>query len=286
MLPDRVYNPKEKEIIYLYCDVNSFHSICTTKRIRLTDLFSMNDFLEIHWGYNIWIEVANILIGELGKEFIDMVDQCIHDSGKYGITVAACFSLNGDVLSQWRAYADDGKGFVIGFSAKDLLNLPITPLKVLYDKNKQIDELRKSILSLYNSENNKNNKYSGDFKTQCYLLSAELASFKNPAFIEEMEIRLIHLLDFVPSNNFLRLLDAGGFYFGQERVGNKVTHRVKKKTLTAYIEEDFTNNGKMNPIKEVIIGPRNMMMDSAVAVYLETEGIGSVKISRSVASYR
>ena len=28
----------------------------------------------------------------------------------------SCFSADGDVLSQWRAYADDGHGFAIGFA--------------------------------------------------------------------------------------------------------------------------------------------------------------------------
>jgi len=30
----------------------------------------------------------------------------------------ACFSAADDLLSQWRAYADDGCGFAIGFNAR------------------------------------------------------------------------------------------------------------------------------------------------------------------------
>jgi len=56
--------------------------------------------------------------------------------------------------------------------------------------------------------------------------------------------------------------------------------------LTAYIEEDFTNNNMINPIKEVVIGPRNEIRESAVSIFLETEGLSSVKIKRSSASYR
>ncbi|WP_416152053.1 DUF2971 domain-containing protein [Pseudomonas sp. Bout1] len=32
--------------------------------------------------------------------------------------LATCFSKAGDVLSQWRAYADDGQGYAIGFDSK------------------------------------------------------------------------------------------------------------------------------------------------------------------------
>ncbi len=35
----------------------------------------------------------------------------------------ACLSQNGDVLSQWRAYADDGHGFAIGFDCTQLATL-------------------------------------------------------------------------------------------------------------------------------------------------------------------
>lgn len=34
-----------------------------------------------------------------------------------------CFSENGDILSQWRAYADDGKGLAIGFNVKKIEEL-------------------------------------------------------------------------------------------------------------------------------------------------------------------
>ena len=33
------------------------------------------------------------------------------------LPLIGCFSKNGDLLSQWRAYAEDGKGFSIGFDS-------------------------------------------------------------------------------------------------------------------------------------------------------------------------
>ena len=34
----------------------------------------------------------------------------------------ACFSSNGDVLSQWRSYSENGFGFSIGFSTEEMQN--------------------------------------------------------------------------------------------------------------------------------------------------------------------
>ena len=50
----------------------------------------------------------------------------------------SCYSLDPDVLSQWRAYADDGRGFAIEFSAK-LMQMPAKKLRVLYDEERQRD---------------------------------------------------------------------------------------------------------------------------------------------------
>lgn len=54
----------------------------------------------------------------------------------------------------------------------------------------------------------------------------------------------------------------------------------------AFIEQDFTNGGEINPIKEVIIGPKNDVLATAVSVFLETIGVGSVAVKKSKASYR
>jgi Protein of unknown function (DUF2971) len=155
----------------------------------MSDLFSMNDFLEIHWGYSVWEKVAGELIHSLGYDFLDKVDKIIHSTGLHGLLVATCFSQDGDVLSQWRAYADDGKGYAIGFYAKDILKLPIRALKILYNEAEQIDELRKAILAIYETEKKSPVKFSKDFATMCYVLAYDLAAFKNPAFSEEKEVR-------------------------------------------------------------------------------------------------
>src|SRR6266446_2177088 len=117
MIIPRVYEPAKDELIYHYCGAASFLAICTIKKMRFSDLFSMNDFMEMHWGYSIWEKAASEILDEVGREFLDEIDKIISVSGVRGLLVAACFSLDGDVLSQWRAYADDGQGYAIGFDA-------------------------------------------------------------------------------------------------------------------------------------------------------------------------
>jgi len=81
-------------------------------------------------------------------------------------------------------------------------------------------------------------KYGNEFNTFSYLFGFDLSSFKNPAFSEEQEIRLIHLLDFKPSNKFLKLEDAGGIYFGEEKKGEEAGLTQSERDLSKkYLEE-------------------------------------------------
>lgn len=288
MLISREYKPKSSELIYHYCNAETFFAICSNKSIRISDLFSMNDFLEIHWGYSIWEKAASEIIKEVGKEFLDRIDDIITGTGIHTNILASCFSLKSDVLSQWRAYANDGNGYCIGFKASDIIKLPVRPLKVLYDEKKQIKETVAILKAIYQveSESDDADKYGSDFFTACSTLSVDLSAFKNPAFIEEMEVRLLHLLNFEPSNNFLKLVDSGGEGFGKAVNGEKVKFRMADNLPVPFIDLNFTNGGKINPIKEVILGPKNTSRTSAVSVFLETLDIGKVKVTKSKASYR
>ena len=286
MLLDRVYKPKEDDILYHYCDANAFLSICTSGKIRFGDLFSMNDFMEMHWGYSVWEEAATELLDVVGREFLDEIDKIIHSSGMKGVLTASCFSLSGDVLRQWRAYADDGQGYAIGFSAKDLIEAPVRPLSVLYNHEKQVHEMKSIILSLFKVEQQEEIKFGGDFWEVCTRIAFDLSSFKNPAFAEEQEVRLVHLLSLVEGQSFFKLTDDGGTAFGQPAAGEPIQFKIRHNTPTPFIDLDYTNKGIINPIKEVILGPKNDSLPTGVAVFLETVGIGSVRILKSKASYR
>lgn len=286
MIVPRVYEPTNNEILYHYCDAKAFLAICTNKKMRFSDLFSMNDFMEMHWGYSVWEQVADEIFDEIGQEFLDAIQEIIHSTGFHGLLVASCFSLDGDVLSQWRAYTDDGQGYAIGFDANILAELPIRPLKVLYDKAAQVQELKKVVLALHESEKSEEDKFGLEFRTLCRVLSFDLAAYKNPAFVEEAEVRLVHVLDFERSNDFLKLVDAGGHAFGKDIGGEPVQFRMRNNLPVPFIELDFTNDSAVNPIKEVIIGPKNDVLLSTISVFLETSGIDSVKVRNSAASYR
>lgn len=286
MLHNRIYEPKVGERLYHYCDGNSFAAICSSGRLRLNDLFAMNDFMELHWGYHIWELAAGEMLDEVGKDFLDKIDEIVSDSGFHLLLVGSCFSLDGDVLSQWRAYSNDGSGYAIGFDATVLPKLQVRPLRVLYDKRQQIEEAKLFIKSIHHVKKKEELKFGSDFFNACAVFACDLAAFKNPAFSEEKEIRIVHVLDFVPSNQTLKLVDKGGEAFDQAVAGEEVKFRMKDEIPVAYIDIDFTNAGKINPVKDVVLGPKNNAIVPGISIFLETLGVGNVNIRQSKATYR
>lgn len=285
LLFGRKYTPSDTEIVYHYCPADAFLALSTTKRLRCTDVFSMNDFMEMHWGHHIWTRTWAGL-QEIPNGFLKTVDELLFTSGLIATPLATCFSLEGDTLSQWRAYANDGTGYSVGFQAQPLTQLAVRPLRVLYDESDQISELQRVITALYRTEQEAPKNESEDLYNFCLHLMLDLAAFKNPAFQEEKEIRLLHTLRFEPSGRFLKLRDPGGIAFGSQVESEEVQFLMRKGIPVPYIDIPFQRPGEKGPIRRVIIGPKNQARTSAVSVFLESIGIHDVDVVRSTASYR
>ena len=117
--------PQEGPVtIFHYCGVDSFFGIMRDKGIWLSHCRFMNDYAEY---VGVLRRARDYLNGlTLSGPQLDFRNALQHlstltDESPY----LACFSSEADLLSQWRAYADDGAGFAIGFST----NLISSPLR-------------------------------------------------------------------------------------------------------------------------------------------------------------
>lgn len=112
-------NSPAPPILYHYTDDRGLRGIIETGKIWLTDIFALNDPAELRHG----IEHAIQRIRELartGKPELKLFADRFAEIRKGGIErsahyFVACMSTRGDDLGQWRAYADDGRGFALGF---------------------------------------------------------------------------------------------------------------------------------------------------------------------------
>ena len=140
MIQDRWYRPSNDELMYHYTYPAAFLEIVTSRTIWASASYTLNDVSERSWGYLIFAKAAKSVEQETGSEFVERITGPVIAGYLHSMLMIACFSLDADVLSQWRAYADDGHGFAIGFSPV-LMKTPAKPLRVLYDERAQMQEL-------------------------------------------------------------------------------------------------------------------------------------------------
>ena len=112
-------------IIYHYTDDRGLRGILESGAIHLHDIFGLNDPSELSYGFSIsagiLIDKARTYPGEIRK----FAERYANFGLQRGIEASAhffscSFSGCGDDLGQWRAYADNGHGFAIGFETKIL----------------------------------------------------------------------------------------------------------------------------------------------------------------------
>jgi hypothetical protein len=116
---------KQPPIIYHYTDDVGLRGILETGQLWLTDIFNLNDPSELNHGFTRAIEVLNSLVVNGPPESKAFARQLTYLSEQKGIQGSAeffvcSFSSCGDDLGQWRAYADNGRGYAVGFDAEAL----------------------------------------------------------------------------------------------------------------------------------------------------------------------
>src|ERR1035437_5791258 len=287
MIHDRLYKPVGDEIVYHYCRPEAFLEIVKSRTIWHSAYSVLNDTMEREWGYKIFTEVAEQLRGACGSDFIDRIEEIVKISQESSVAMISSYSLDGDVLSQWRAYTDDGRGFAIGFSTHEM-EMPAKPLRVLYDKAAQFKELTGNISHVFNYEKSIGFKYNEQFRSHWFAFGLDLCAYKNPAFAEEMEIRRVHISSLALGEVSKRIIPLGAI--DQEGMRRSspvdVNFRVSNGMLVPYVVLDYTGGGRNSPIREVVLGPKNANLESNIEILLNAAGLKNIAIRRSRVSYR
>jgi hypothetical protein len=113
---------KITEPLYHYTDAAGLCGIVKSQRSWFTSYLHLNDPSELIYG----VDIAHRLLKAIGegahdglvKQFCDIVDDVFqHQKFKeiFGFYIAS-FSRDRNDLGQWRAYADNGRGFALGLA--------------------------------------------------------------------------------------------------------------------------------------------------------------------------
>ena len=304
-------NEKQPKTLYHYCSLPTFYNIIKNKSIWLSDVEKSNDFLELVSMRQLFAKEMDEQIAKKAltysesfdyKHMMKLNDLQIKAHGEIRKAIAKhlffCLSEKGDLLSQWRGYADDGSGISIGFNRNFLcklndLNTQTPPNKREYFQFEKVDynedlavEFIKSktgigFFSLYDNE---------EEQTNCIkhaLAKVALAApfHKTAAFIEECEWRIVvtYMLwsfekpDFSPYNN-------------NDFVFSNIEYTASKNKLVPHLEIKFPSI--KNAISEIVIGPKCDENIIDMKYFLVCMGVldnfddNSITIKKSTASYR
>ena len=123
-------------LLYHYCDNKKMANVISGHTLRMSDITKSNDYEEIQLFYPYIMKAIEKEYktnpfsldykGEKDyaalKKLLRITDKFINVEFNVGemTSFVVCFCEEGDMLSQWRGYADGGKGGAIGFSLEEL----------------------------------------------------------------------------------------------------------------------------------------------------------------------
>lgn len=303
------------ESVFHYTRTATLLNIVRSKEFWLSNVFFMNDFLEINWLFSI----AQTIVRDESKKAITSTSFTSYSSppgtssasssssvsiphGVFYRTLedrlasvsfdhiyCGSFSRSKDDLSQWRGYADDGRGVALELDLNVVQEhnsaSTIDWRKVCYDKHRQEDDVRHVVMG-YAERIGKGGPISCEPDILAQLahqsLSLMAAGCKNPKFATEREFRLIvrpndgcvHDPTEYNTDTFKDFPGPVDFY---ERNG----------TLVPYTRITLPHGA----IRGVTVGPRfggGVENELALRFFLSKHGLDKncVPVQRSEASYR
>jgi len=271
------------ELMYRYSCIPTILAMLKSQELWFSDLRYMNDFDEYAAGYRIATE---IVAGEYPM-LLDALKEIAPDQmGPRFMGLICSFSREGDCLSMWRGYGDDGRGAAIGYSiqamkqnllfarylekGRPLIGKPLF-FPVIYDEGTFRRELRRQIeMHLKLPEGQPEEEARTLMEVRIAMLKPTVARlsflYKNDFFIDEREIR-----------GFIEIGDGvSGYDLGtrQSDFGDTSYHRAN------------TTFNDIPSIRQVVLGPRCKLTLEQMRATLIESGLNDVIVKQSRGTYR
>jgi hypothetical protein len=251
-------NQEPPDILYHYTDALGLESILKNRSLWFSDIFSMNDPSEIAHGIKIaQTQLTTLLTEGLSSEKAEILSSKFFLKALEGIKNIAhffvcCFSKEMDDLGQWRAYANDGQGYALGFDGKALDsyfsngNKHHNSFPIHYDEAKLASE-QKGLANLFLKHLSNKNSDLNDTRLN----------------YDDRLMYIVHVLILSLPHKHWGYKNESEFRFMQTFPINKLVpdllHRVRKNKKNEYQlvnYREFSWKGlDPCPIKEIVIGP-------------------------------
>jgi hypothetical protein len=270
---DAVLPPKySANLVWHYTDASGALGIVTDNAIRASSIWSMNDSGESRHGVELIQQRWEARRGNLAHQ--DEVEQLLRDAAsrmRVSDAFIACASMDGESLSQWRAYGTYSFGIntSMPLQVRTSPERPTPPIaqwtqqrgaaqrgvatgwrQVLYDEGEKYELIDRLLASLGDLAP----KYTGDGTQEsgdAYRLAMEqyatvIAFLKHPSFKDEREVRL-HVSFFS---------EAPGIQFRVGRFGVVPYVQLEPQQKLVPNADDFPQGAESHfPLREIVVGP-------------------------------
>jgi hypothetical protein len=342
---------RKKPLIYQYVSKSAFQNIIENNELWATNLAYMNDSEELKDGCKIFSEIIyekynsfpskqNFFMGEfymkeLSNKYYDFdinskdfeqsfwkkfynyfnsINMAIDLEEDIAHVYATCFTRNGDQLSQWRGYGQEG--FSIGFEPYQLKEIISVEKKVgesVNNSSSLLDEIRLSkveynegkkkkyaqfIINLFEEKFQKikqkseilsiieNLKETSDSQSK---LKEEIINSISNAFIEHFRLKIDEIISICKNNGFIEEDEVRLIYFADQFIHNCLNFR---NGYIPYIKFKPKQKNQKLPIKEIIISPdysnKINQVKSGIKLLLTSQGYSTeeIKIRESEIPFR
>jgi hypothetical protein len=282
-------------IIYHYCSAETLRIIVKNRTLRFSDALCLNDGEEIAWA-NRQLDLAikrlvdRDRVGDdipaVSRSFLASFGESLESVRQLRRHFVASFSTTGDSLSQWRAYADDAQGFAVGFCVNDV-DVPAAFWQIEYDIEKQQSEIISYLAEMFRLSKRSDDYFEHQIHMDVFYFFLLLSRYKNPAFVDEREVRGVHVVALQHSKtgqSRFEFVGGGIANIGEVKEGD-INYRVSSGRLVPFIDFPF-QIGSPCALREVWMGPRCATPEEDLARFIHTMGLDAVQVRRAGSSYR
>lgn len=325
-----MWKETDMECLYHYCSNEKCFAILNSHSIRLSDVQRSNDYREL----NLFFPQLIFAVENAYKSSpFSFMYNGVHDeeailrmtkisffnwqnrfsNGDFSNFVL-CFSEDLDSLSQWRGYADNGKGCCIGFSKQALqdyckeydsiLRMEKVEYLSALEINQEIEkaakvcidglkDLRSSIVENMTHDDDDPNTdllLHYNFDGMLGAIFNETLKFKSNSFSDEKEWRVFLRNTFSKNPKWLcneahgRLSGPNGFRETMEYLNGRIEFRITDNDIVPFVPISFSDFSD-NPVVELWTGPKNIIREKDIELFLRQKGYMSTKPHHSSITY-
>lgn len=275
----------ENNLVFHYCSVATALSILNSREIWMTSIRNMNDANESVGVYRMFFDLLQKVDakGKLSSMLqIAKVPGAIqayeNPLGAYPEYVT-CFSENSDLVSQWIAYGDNGRGIAIGFDKGQITNLASQMKEVLHYQNISYvseGDIQQYIPSIYENLVGNQCDNEGEMMRMAMEHIRKIyprgIDYKTMHYSSESEVRLIYRYG---------LTSKKAWTLGEWKFSELKAY-AKENMINTYVSMHFPDCA----VKKIVLGPRYQKNYFETEVALEALNYTGIDVAQSNSGYR